>query len=75
MRDDDLAPAGEGQAGRPLDVVPLPQVAAVGAEDLDPVVLPVGDEQPAVRKQADAMRYPELAGPGADLSPAVQQRP
>src|SRR5438046_1560392 len=48
----------DAQVRRPLDVEPLLEVTALGIEQLDPVVLAIGDEHPAIREDADAVRDP-----------------
>ena len=59
----------EHQVGGALGVGPLREVLAVGAEDLDAVVLPVADEDAPVRGGRDAVGQVELAGPGAGHAP------
>ncbi len=52
-----------------VEVVPLRLVFAVAVEDLDAVVLAVGDVDPAIRVAADIVDDVELAGIGAGLAP------
>ena len=56
-----------------MQVVPLRLVAAVAVENLHPVVLAVGDIDPAVRVGDDVVRDVELARIGAALAPRKQQ--
>ena len=50
-----------------MHVVPLGFEIAVAVEDLDAVVLPVGDIDPAVRVAGDVVRDVELSGIGPGL--------
>jgi hypothetical protein len=52
-----------------VEVVPLRLPFAVAVEDLDAMVLAIGDIEPAVRVAADIVRNVELAGIGAGLAP------
>src|SRR2546425_392070 len=54
-----------------LGVRPLREVLALGAEDLDAIVLAVADEDAAIRVDGDAMRQVELARPGARYAPGL----
>src|SRR5258708_20479495 len=56
-----------------VQVVPLRLPSAVAVEDLHPVVLAVGDVDPAVRIAADVVRNVELPRIGAGLAPRGQQ--
>src|SRR5438270_2307587 len=56
-------------AVRPVQIVPLGFELAAAVEYLDPVVLAVGDIDPAVRVAADGVRDIELAVIGAGLAP------
>src|SRR6266700_2612282 len=70
--------AGAGlhaKARRAVHVGPLRLVFAVAVEHLDPVVLAVGDVDPAVGVAADVVRDVELAGIGAGLAPRTQPFP
>src|SRR5271166_2765033 len=60
------------EAGRTVHVVPLRLVLAVAVEDLDAVVLTVGDIDPAVRIATDVVGDVELPGVGAGLAPRKQ---
>ena len=75
MRDDDLAPAGEGQAGRPLDVGPTPPGSCRRCGRSGSCRSPGRRRAAGRRSRQMPCGIRELAGPGADLSPAVQQRP
>src|SRR5262245_61876532 len=55
----------EHDVGRPLRVGPLVEVLAVGAEDLDPIVLAVTDEHPSIRGHRDPVGKQELPGTAA----------
>jgi hypothetical protein len=55
-----------------IEVAPLVEIGAVGREYLDAVVLAVRDQDAAVGGDPDAVRRRELAGSGADPSPAAQ---
>ena len=46
---------------RMVEVTPFAQVLTLGAEDLDPVVLSVGDQDAAVRVDPDRVRRGEVA--------------
>src|SRR5437867_1642646 len=59
----------EHDVGGPLRVGPLAQVLAVRAIDLDPVVLPIADEDPSVGGRGDAVGQVELAGALAGHAP------
>src|SRR4029077_9382551 len=52
-----------------MQIVPLRLVAAVAVEDLDAVVLPVGDIDPALGVAADIVDDVELARIAARLAP------
>ena len=65
----------EHEVRRPLGVGPLREVLAVGAEDLDAIVLPVADEDAPVRGGRDPVRQDELAGPLAGHAPRALQVP
>lgn len=56
-----------------MQVVPLRLVLAAGVEDLHPMVLAVGDVDPAVGVAADVVHDVELARTAAGLSPGAQQ--
>ena len=58
----------------PLDVVPDLEQLAGQAEDLDAVILTVGDEH-AVVGDPDAMRDVELTGAAAELAPGLDEIP
>src|SRR3954468_19286287 len=57
------------EPARPMQIVPLRLVLAVAVENLDAVVLAVGDIDPAVGVAADIVDDIELAGIGARLAP------
>ena len=63
------------QVGGALDVGPLAQVLAVGAEDLDAVALPVTDEDTPVRCHGDAVRQVELPRATARRAPRALELP
>src|SRR5262249_61404612 len=67
-------PPFEVEPRRTMHVGPLRLVLSVPVEDLDTMVLPVGDVHPAVAVAADIMGNVELAGIGARLAPRQQQR-
>jgi len=69
LGDVDQPVAIDGDVGRALHVVPLVQIVAVRAEELDAVVLAVGDQHAAVRRHRDAVDEVELPRPGARLAP------
>src|SRR5208282_4518399 len=60
---------------RPLNIGPLGQVLALSAENLDPVVLAVGDEHATVPMGPKTVRCTELAWAGTGLAPGLQERP
>src|SRR5438874_4490813 len=71
----DVEPSGralEEQARRPMHVGPLRLVLAVAVEDLDAMVLAIGDVHPALGVAADVVRDVELARVGAGLAPRVE---
>ena len=68
-----VAAGRHAHAVRPVQIVPLGLELAVAVEHLDPVVLAVGDIEPAVGVAADVVRDVELAGIGAGLAPRHQQ--
>ena len=61
------------QAARAVQVLPLRLVPAVAVEDLDPVVLAIGDIDPTVGVTADVVDDVELALASAGLAPLHQQ--
>ena len=61
------------EAARAVQIVPLRLVFAVAVEHLHPVVLAVGDIDPAIGIGADVVHDVELAGLGAGLAPRHQQ--
>ena len=63
------------QSARAVEVVPLRLVLAVAVEHLYPVVLSVGDIDPAIGIGADVVHDVELPGVGAGLAPRHQQFP
>src|SRR5205814_9116669 len=65
--------ARQAHAVRAVQVVPLRLPSAVAVKDLHPVVLAVGDIDPAIRIAADVVRDVELPGIGAGLAPGGQQ--
>src|ERR1700744_6534977 len=65
--------AGDRQGTRPVHIDDLRFVLSVPVEDLHPVVLAVGDVDPAVRVTADIVREIEFTGPGSGLAPTHQQ--
>src|SRR5712692_11541359 len=71
LRDEGAAFRVEDEVGRALDVRPLAEILALGAEDLDAIVLAVADEDPAVGGHGDAVGEIELAGPGSRDAPGA----
>src|SRR5207237_10461590 len=67
-----VAPVTEAHAVRAVQVVPLRLPFAVAVEHLHPMVLAVGDIEPALGIAADVVRDVELAGVGAGLDPGAQ---
>ena len=64
----DVDVAGPRQTG------PFVQIFSVRVEDLDPVILPVGDEHPAIGVHPNAVGHVELARPGLPrLAPGEKQ--
>jgi len=61
------------EAARAVQVLPLRFVLAVAVEHLDPMVLAIGDVDPAVGVAADVMDDIELALAGSRLAPRHQQ--
>ena len=57
------------KAARAVQVLPLRLVSAVAVEHLDPVVLAIGEIDPAVGVTADVVDDVELALAGAGLPP------
>src|SRR5438876_8738574 len=57
---------------RMVEIAPFAVEVALGAEDLHAIVLAVGDEDPIVRVDPDAMRCRELTAPGAGRAPREQ---
>src|ERR1700751_1490441 len=60
-------------AVRSVQIIPLSFELAVAVEHLDPMVLAVGDIDPAVGVATNVVRNVELAGIGARLAPRHQQ--
>src|SRR3989304_6083348 len=50
---------------RPAELTPLLEEPPVAVENLDPVVAPIGDEQPSLRVEREAVRLIELPRTGA----------
>ena len=65
----------KGNVRGTLDVIPHVEELAVPGEDLDPVVLAVGHEDPVVGRDPDAVRQAKLAGPRPGLAPGLDERP
>src|SRR6266545_5482553 len=61
------------EAAGAVQIVPLRLVSAVAVEDLHPMVLPVGDIDPAVGIADDIVRDVEFARTGAAFAPGKQQ--
>src|SRR5262249_18096197 len=59
----------EHDVGGPLRVGPLAQILTVRAEDLNAIVLPIADEDPAVGGRGDAVGQVELPGTLAGHTP------
>src|SRR5262245_26421347 len=68
----DLLVRGDCQPGNPARTGPLREKRSVGVEDLDPLIVPVGDIDAALAIDDAVVRKPELAGPGASLAPLEQ---
>src|SRR5579864_2914538 len=66
-------PFGETHAVGPVQIVPLRLPFAVAVENLDAMVLAVGDVNPAVGVTANIVRDVELAGVGAGLAPGREE--
>ncbi len=62
-------------AARPAELRPLFDERAVLIEDLDPVVVAVADEQPALRIQRERVRLIELARAGSGLPHSLMNLP
>ena len=60
-------------AARPSELRPLLQEVAVLIEDLNAVVVAVGDEQPALRIQRERVRHEELTGLAARAAPFLDE--
>ena len=56
-----------------MQIVDLPDIAALAVENLDAMALAVGDINQPIGIAADIMRQIELARPSARLAPAEQQ--
>src|SRR5439155_1908028 len=69
-----VRPALHEQARGAMHVVPLRLELAMAVEDLDAMVLTVGDVDPAVDVAADVVRNVELARTGAGLAPRAEER-
>src|SRR5205807_2291509 len=61
------------EAARAVQIVPLRLVFAVAVENLHPVVLAIGDVDPAVGIADDIVRDVELARTGAAFAPGKQE--
>src|SRR5205809_4842249 len=59
---------------RPAELLPLGQVLAILIEDLNPIVVPIADKQPALRVHRERMRLIEFVRAGASLAPRFDQR-
>src|SRR5712692_8048105 len=71
LGDEGAALGVEDEVGRTLGVRPLAQILALGAEDLDAIVLAVADEDPAVGSHGDAVGQIERAGARARHAPGA----
>src|SRR5215470_9495385 len=60
---------------RLVEIAPLPVEVALGAEELYPIVLAVGDEDPVARIDPDAVRRRELRAPQPGTTPRLQMLP
>src|SRR5271166_591099 len=67
--DERVGAGRHAHAVRPMQIIPLSFELAVAVEHLDPMVLAVGDIDPAVGVAADVVRNVELARVGAGLAP------
>jgi len=54
---------------RPVQIIPLGLILAVAVEDLNPMVLTVGDIDPAIGVGADVVNDIEFTGVGARAAP------
>src|SRR2546426_7232627 len=75
LRDEGAAFRVENEVGRALDVRPLAEILALGAEDLDAIILAVADIDAAVGAHRDAVGEIELAGPGSRDAPGALALP
>lgn len=57
----------------PPDIVPLADVTALRIEELDALILPVGDIDRALTVHADVVRCDELPGAGPWFAPGIQK--
>src|SRR5215472_6165285 len=67
--DERVAAGRHAHAVWPVQIVPLGLELAVAVKHLDPMVLAVGDKDPAVRVAADVVRDIELPRVGSGLAP------
>ena len=65
--------AGDRQGTRPVHIDDLRFVLSVPVEDLHPVVLAVGDVDPAIGVATDIVRKIEFTRPGPGLTPTLEQ--
>src|SRR6516162_1556059 len=71
--DERVAAGRHAHAVRPMQIVPLGLEPAVAVEHLNPMILAVGDIDPAVGVAADVVRDIELSRVSARLAPRHQQ--
>src|SRR3954468_1205817 len=64
----------DGDAARPPELAPFGQEASFLIENLDTVVLPIADEQPALRVHGDGVWLADLARARAFVAPFLQER-
>src|SRR5258708_2569579 len=60
-------------APRATELLVLADIPSLLREDLDPVVVAVGDDQPALRIELDGVRRAELARPCSGLADGPQK--
>ena len=63
----------DGDLRWPLDVGPFAEVVALGRDELDAVVLAIGDQHPAVSEHGHPVRQVELAAGHAWRAPRSDQ--
>jgi hypothetical protein len=69
----DQAILADRNVGRPQHIGPHGEIIAGAIEELEAVILAIADDHILLRVERDAVRQVELARPGADIAPAVEQ--